>query len=425
MANIPTCRLRGSRRDFLRSGFFGVGIGASMPLVFRHSALEVAAQSFLEDKEAHPERILVVVELAGGNDGLNTVIPYGNDTYYKLRPRLAIRAADVLKLNPRAGLHPSMTGFRALWDQGQLAIVEGCGYPNPNRSHFTSMEYWHTGVPNAPESLGWVGRFADSFWRQPAAGRIVNIAERQSLAVQSDRHAPIVFSDPNRYVRAGDPAQESLYRNILERDTVQANRTLTFLRGIARTAADTSVKVRQAVRDYRTPVSYGSESSVSTLSTDLKKVAALIHAGFPTRIYYAGIGGFDTHASQPGAQQGLLMYVADAIEGFCKDLKRIGRSADVAVMMFTEFGRRVAENQSAGTDHGTATPMYIVGEKVRGGFYGAHPSLEELDSNGDLKMTTDFRRVYATMLQEWIGYGDSRAVLRGDFPGLGVFAGRG
>src|ERR1019366_4339766 len=153
-----------------------------------------------------------------------------------------------------------------------------------------------------------------------------------------------------------------------------------------------------------TPVSYGSQSSVSTLSTDLKKVAALIGAGFPTRVYYVNMGGFDTHAGQEGAQRGLLMYVADALEGFQKDLKRMGHSQDVAMMMFTEFGRRVAENQSGGTDHGTATPMYIMGEKVKPGLYGTYPSLQDLDGNGDLRMTVDFRSVYATMIQEWMGF---------------------
>jgi uncharacterized protein (DUF1501 family) len=188
-------------------------------------------------------------------------------------------------------------------------------------------------------------------------------------------------------------------------------------------AADySSGKVREALKDYHTPVSYGSESIASTLSTDLKKVAALISSGFPTRVYYVSMSGFDTHAGQAGAQQANLMYVADALEGFMKDMKRIGRSSDVAMMMFTEFGRRVEENQSGGTDHGTATPMYMIGEKVKAGLYSTYPSLTDLDSNGDLKMTTDFRSVYATMIREWMGYGGTNAILKGDFQTLGAFA---
>jgi len=160
---------------------------------------------------------------------------------------------------------------------------------------------------------------------------------------------------------------------------------------------------------------------VATLAPDLKKVAALINAGFATRVYYVSMGGFDTHSGQAGTQQQLLMYVADALEGFLKDVKRMGRGSEVAVMMFTEFGRRVSQNQSGGTDHGTSTPMYILGEGVKGGLYGSYPSLEKLDSNGDLILTTDFRRVYATMIAEWMGYKDTSAILKGDFPALGVF----
>lgn len=411
-----------SRRDFLRTGLFGIGVGASMPFIFRHSALAVAAESFLDGKEAHPERILVVVELSGGNDGLNTVVPYTNGKYYKARPTLGIRKESVLKLNDTLGFHPSMTGMKGLWDQGQLAIVQGCGYPNPNRSHFTSMEYWHTATPNVPESRGWVGRFADQSMPEAKPNTLINIASKQSLAVQSNLHAPVVFSDPNRFVRAGDPSQEMVYKKIINQKSEQGNKTLSFLKGIDKTAVDSSASVREAIAKYKTPISYGSESSVSTLSSDLKKVAALISAGFPTRVYYTMYGGFDTHAAQAGSQQGLLMYTADALEGFFKDLKRINRVNDVTVMMFTEFGRRVEENQSGGTDHGTATPMYIMGSKVKGGLYSTYPSLDDLDPNGDLKMTIDFRRVYATMIKEWMGYEDTKTILKGDFPTLGAFA---
>ena len=422
MANHQCLSCNQSRRDFLRTGLFGIGVGAALPFVFQHSALAMSAASFFGGSEAHPERILIVLELSGANDGLNTVVPYRNDVYYKARPTLAIKPAQTLKLNDELGLHASMRGFKSLWDDGKLAIVPGCGYPNPNRSHFSSMEYWHTAVPYGAESNGWVGRFADAAWPQGEPNRIVNVAARQSLAVQSSHHAPVVFADPERFVRAGDPSQEAVYKGILDRKSEQSNQTLAFLQGIARTAADSSVKVREAVKSYRTPISYGSESSVATLSTDLKKVAALINAGFPTRVYYVSIGGFDTHANQAGTQQQLLMYVADAIEGFLKDMKRLNRASDVALMIFTEFGRRVAQNQSQGTDHGAASPMYVIGEKVKGGLYGSYPSLEKLDDNGDLVMTTDFRRVYATMIQEWMGYAETKTILRGDFASLGVFA---
>jgi len=332
-----------------------------MPFMFEHSA-----------------RILVVVELAGGNDGLNTVVPYRNDEYYRKRPSLAVKKERVLTLNDEIGLHPSMTGMKRLWDAGQLAIVQGCGYPNPNRDHCTSMEYWHTAVPDGVESLGWLGRFADDYWPAEQGATMVNIAHRKSLAVQARRHAAVVFYDH--------------LADVIDKGA-----------------------------NYRTPVSYGSETLAATLSTDLKKVAALIHGGFPTRVYYVSMGGFDTHAAQAEAQQELLMYTADALEGFLKDLKRIGRSSDVAIMVFTEFGRRVEENQSGGTDHGTATPMYVLGEKVKPGLYGSYPSLSDLDANGDLKMTVDFRSVYATMIDRWMGCHDANAILKGNFAPLEIF----
>ena len=333
-----------SRRELL-AGL----VGLSVPLVFRSSALALAA----DDIDSTSARILVVVELAGGNDGLNTVIPYASDAYYAARPNLAIPKHEVLRLDGEIGLHPIMRGLSSLWDGGRLAIVQGCGYPDPVRSHFESMEYWHTAVPHRPEPTGWVGRFADARWPAGAESSIVNISERQSLAVQSDRQAPIVFRDPQRFVRAGAPDQEAVYRSMLGWQSDGDSRNLAYLREISRTAEASSERVREATARYKTPVSYGSRSQAASLSVDLRNVAALIDAGFPTRIYYVSMSGFDTHAGQLQNQSPLLMYVADALEGFLQDLRRIGRARDVATMVFTEFGRRVAENRSGGTDHGT------------------------------------------------------------------------
>ena len=317
MANEFECKTCSSRRDFLRTGFFGVGVGLSMPFVFEHTANAMAAESYFGAAGSTPERILVVVEMTGGNDGLNTVVPYRNDVYYKKRPTIAIKSETVLKLNDEIGLHPSMNGMKHLWDDGKLAIVQGCGYPNPNRSHFTSMEYWHTAVPNGVESNGWVGRFADARWPEPTPGLLVNIAAKQSLAVMSSRHAPVVFSDPKRYMRAGDPSTgPGLPGSSSKRTTTKSNKTLAVRPAIFRALQQSSSgKVRDAVASYQTPVSYGSESLASTLSTDsCSKVTALINAGFPTRVYYVNMSGFDTHAGQANQQNGLLMYVADALE---------------------------------------------------------------------------------------------------------------
>jgi uncharacterized protein (DUF1501 family) len=303
-----------SRRDFLRAGTYGLGVTAGLPLFLRHVSEAQAAGLLAGAEEKYPNRILVVLELSGGNDGLNTIVPWSDDAYYKARPTLAIKANDSIKLNDRFALHPAMTSFESL-------------YPTNNSS-------------------------------------------------------------------------------------------LDFLNQVSRTATAGAALVRNACAEYKTMVDYGSDND---LTLDLKKVSGMIKAGLPTRIFYVSQGGYDTHAAQAGSQQTLLIYFADALRGFMEDLERIGRADDVAAMVFTEFGRRVNENLSRGADHGTATPMYIVGKKIKGGFYGKAPSLMDLD-DGNLKMTTDFRSVYATMLKEWMGFDDTKTVLKGEYSTLGVFA---
>jgi len=399
---------------------YGIGVGAALPLVLGRTSAALAAQALEGTSiEKHPERILVVIELAGGNDGLNTVVPYGDPAYYRARPRLGIPEKDVLKAAAGVGFHPSMTGFERLYKDGHLAVVHGCGYDHPSLSHFSSMGFWHTGVPNSGEPLGWLGRLADETYVPSTRNVIVNLGNSQSLAVRSRKHSPLVFSDPGRFRRDGTDDEKAALAS-LGQGTVTANSTLDFLAATAQNAADSSDFVRKATMGYQTPVDYGTGGG---LGGNLQRVAALIKADIPTRLFYVTYQGnsFDTHVQQADLHSRLLMYTADAVRGFIDDLERIGRADQVAVMIFTEFGRRVEENGSLGTDHGTATPMFIVGKGVKGGFYGQHPSLTDLD-DGNMKMTTDFRSVYATMIKEWLGYDDTPAVLRGRFEPLGVFA---
>ena len=409
-----------SRRDLLVKGLYGIGVTAGLPVLLNRTSAALAAQALTgTSMETSPERILVVVELSGGNDGLNTVVPYGDDAYYRVRPNLGIRESDVLKIEDGYGLHPSLVGFERLYKDGQMAVVHGCGYDNPSLSHFSSMGFWHTGVPNGGEPLGWLGRLADGAYDHDAQGnRIVNIGTRQSLAVRSRHHSPLVFNDPRTFRREGTDDQKATLERMTQA-TESGNTTLEFLAGTAQNAAESSEFVRQAAAAYQTPVDYG----IGGLSPQLRRVAALINADMPTRIYYVTYQGnsFDTHVHQADPHARLLAYTADAVRGFTEDLKRLGRAADVAILMFTEFGRRVEENASLGTDHGTATPMFMVGTGVKGGLYGKHPSLIDLD-DGNLKKTTDFRRVYATMIKEWLKYDDTQAVLKGSFDPLGAFA---
>jgi uncharacterized protein (DUF1501 family) len=408
-----------SRREFLVRGLYGLGIGGTLPFLLNQTSAALAAEALRGTSvEKHPERILVVVELSGGNDGLNTVVPYADAAYYKARPRLGINEKEVIKADHGFGFHPAMVGFERLYKDGHLGIVHGCGYDHPSLSHFSSMGFWHTGVPNGGESLGWLGRVADRNYDPATKNVIVNLGTSQSLAVRSGLHSPLVFDEPARFRREGaDDEKKALVE--MSRPKGTDNATLEFLASTAQNAAESSDFVRQATSAYHTPVDYGIGGG---LSSNLQRVASLIASGIPTRLYYVTYQGnsFDTHVQQADLHSRLLMYTADAINGFVQDMKRIGRDQEVALMVFTEFGRRVEENGSLGTDHGTATPMFIAGAGVKGGFYGQPPSLTDLD-DGNLKMTTDFRRVYATMIKEWLGYDDAGAILKGQFDSLGVF----
>jgi uncharacterized protein (DUF1501 family) len=399
---------------------YGIGVGGMLPLLLSRTSAALSAQALQGTSiEKHPNRILVVIELSGGNDGLNTIVPFGDPAYYKARPKLGIAEREVIKIGDGFGLHPSMVGFERLFKDGRLAVVHGCGYEHPSLSHFSSMGFWHTGIPNGGEPLGWLGRLADQTYPSAAKNVIVNLGSSQSLAVRSRQHSPLVFDDPGRFRREGTDEEKQALAMLSAPRTTE-NATLEFLASTAKNATESSDFVRRASASYRTTVDYGQGGG---LAGNLQRVAALIAAEMPTRLYYVTYAGnsFDTHVQQADLHTRLLMYTADAVRGFVDDMARLGRGDDVAVMIFTEFGRRVEENGSLGTDHGTATPMFLVGKGVKGGFYGRHPSLTDLD-DGNMKMTTDFRRVYATAITEWLGYDQTQVVLKGTFAPLGVFA---
>lgn len=397
------------RRRLLRAGALGLGAGLLPRVRLR--------------PPAHPERILLVIELTGGNDGLNTVVPWRNDDYYRARPKLAIPAEQVRKLDDEVGLHPDCGGLEKLWHDGLLAIVQGCGYPDSSKSHFAGMDSWHTAVPHGQEELGWLGRFADAFWETPVEGRVVNVAPRLSRAVRSARHVPIAFKDPRRFGRMGDEAEQRVFETFGRRapDAGAEPGPLAHLDDVAATiheSADLIRRVREACAAYATPVLYGNETEIAV---DLKRAVAMIDAGFPTRVFHLSQRGYDTHTVQANAHKLVLHQLCNALMGLFVDLERLGRADDVAVLVFSEFGRRVAENGGQGTDHGTAGPMLVLGTGVRAGLHGRHSDLSEL-VEGDPHFTTDFRRVYASVLEEWMGFAGAREVLRGDFAPLGLFA---
>ncbi len=405
---MATSKLGGpGRRDVLRAGAYGLGLG-----VVGWGATPRVAGAATPDNE----RILVVVELSGANDGLNTIIPYTDDAYYQARPKLGIRPDKLHKLDDRYGVQRPLAGFERLYKDGNLAIVHGVGYAQPSFSHFTSMAYWHTGAPNSGNAFGWLGRLADGMDAEGTANFIVNVEDHELLAVRARNHVPLVFDDPTKFAR------ESLFQEKTALTTLSAARTPQnptegFLFDVAASAQHAEVHVRDACAAYRTPVDYG------LYHFGLERVAALIAGGFPTRIYYVAYpnNAFDTHVTQADTHARILTYTSDHIAAFIQDMTRIGRGDDVSVMVFSEFGRRVGENANLGTDHGTANVALIAGKPVHGGHFGSMPSLADLD-DGNMRYTTDFRRVYATMIQSWMGYPDVQGVLKDQFVPLEVFS---
>jgi len=402
----PSPRFGGiARRDLLRLGFGSLALGASGN--FQRSPFWAQAAAATQEG-----RILVVVELSGGNDGLNTVVPYGDDAYYRVRPRIGLKPERLRKLDQHFGLQSTMAGFERLYKDGHLAIVHGVGYDQPSFSHFASMAYWQTAAPNRGELYGWLGRAADVMDPQGHANYIVNIDTQQSLAVRSRVHVPLVFDDPQKFTRTGFAEEAAALKTIAGRGQAE-NEAQAFMFGVSRSALDAEQLVRDAWAKYQTPIDYG------LVRFGLERVAALIAADFPTRIYYVAYrnNAFDTHVYQSDVHARLWTYTSDHIAAFVRDMSRLGRGKDVVLMAFSEFGRRVKENTSRGTDHGTAGPAFVIGEPVNGGQYGKVPSLTELD-DGNLKYTTDYRRIYATLAGSWMGHRDTEGLLRGNFEPL-------
>ena len=355
---------------------------------------------------------MVVVQLGGGNDGLNTVVPYFDNAYYRARPNLGIgdprqprgSAGAALQLDETLGigLHPQLGGLKNLYDEGLVSIVQGVGYPNPNRSHFTSMDIWHTGNPDGRRGNGWLGRYFDNACGgtpEPEIG--ISLGSNSPLAMQGDQVMPVNFESADLYRWMGEDLDKGLntpYQNVGDQNSLnESSDQLAFLKRTSMDAQLSSQKVRKAVAQQPLSTYPG-----GTLSNQLRMIAAMIRSEMPTRVYYASMGGFDTHANQAGQHARLLRQAGDSLKSFYEDIKAQGNQKRVLTMVFSEFGRRVPQNASNGTDHGTAAPMYFIGDMVEPGVHGRHPSLSDLD-NGDLKFTTDFRSCYAEVLDNWMG----------------------
>ena len=391
----------------------------------------MAADSAIQTATGKDGPILIVLQLAGGNDGLNTLVPFGDDAYFRARPTLAIPGGKTLRLTDQLGLNPKLVGLKSLHDEGHLAIVQGVGYPNPNRSHFRSTEIWHTASDSGvTENYGWMGRYFDSCCKgeDPAIGVSIGGQPPQAFAAPEPRG--ITFSRPEQFRfdlknTSDRNVADEFFRSVNDFESGEmdggsigmlpghadgAGDTLDFLQRTSLDAVMSSDKIAEIIKRTQPGASYPS----NRLADSFNLVARLIGGGMPTRVYYVAQGGYDTHSNQTGAHERLMAELDSSLSAFCSDLKAQGNFDRVLVMSFSEFGRRVQENASGGTDHGAAAPLFVVGGKVKPGIYGAAPSLTKLH-DGDIIHSVDFRSVYATVLSKWLK-APVEPVLKGNFP---------
>jgi uncharacterized protein (DUF1501 family) len=398
-----------SRRDFLKRSSL-VALGPLVPGFINRTA----ANAPTADRPGARDTILVVVQLTGGNDGLNTVIPYADPDYPRLRPTLRQTRDQVRRINDNLGLHPSMTGLADLLQDNALCVVQGVGYPNPDQSHFRSMDIWQAASTARDLTEGWIGKALRGI---PGAASF-HLADRNESAPLALTGAPVrvpsitALEDFQLRVEASNPTDRRQQTAVIEGTATGNASAGSLIDFVHRTAANTyasSRRLQEVGRTYQPRVPYPN----SGLSNHLRLAAQLIDAGLGARLFYVSIDGFDTHAGQAAVHANLLREVSEAMTAFFRDMAARGHRDRILMMTFSEFGRRGRENGSRGTDHGSAAPMLLVGGRVRSGVVGAHPSLAQLEA-GNLRHHTDFRQVYAAVLDHWLGV-PSRQVLGQEF----------
>ncbi len=364
-----------------------------------------------------PDNVLVVVQMGGGNDGLNTVVPWSDDAYHRVRPAIHLAETQVLKLNDRIGFNPALKGLHELYKEGRVALVQGVGYPNPNRSHFEATQIWETASPDRPQQYGWLGRYLDKRFSnaKPASMfEAVSLGDVLPAAlVASHVEVPAIGALNAFGYNTGRDLASKQSAGVLY-DGAKAGQS-PYLAMIAQTARDAyhgGDTLRKQTAEFTNKATYANNGFAQQLAL----AAKLIGSTAGSKIVFVSLGSFDTHAGQRAQQDRLLGYLGDGLMSFYQDLAAHGLDKKVLTMTFSEFGRRVAQNASNGTDHGTAMPLFIVGGGVKGGIYGEHPSLTDLN-HGDLKFSTDFRAVYATVIEKWLGRNPSD-VLNGSYPTL-------
>ncbi|MBA2288402.1 MAG: DUF1501 domain-containing protein [Ktedonobacteraceae bacterium] len=408
-----------TRRAMIKDGLMVVSAGMVMPSIFSRGVTSARAQALDGSRfaQAANNNILIVVQLAGGNDGLNTVVPYSDSRYHKMRPTLGLADSQVLHLDTRLGLHPNMQPLKQIWDQGHMAIVEGVGYPNQSLSHFQAMDIWQTLDLNGSGSEGWLGKLvAGLVDKDGHPFKALDIGVQTAQALSSITASVPTVANLQSYRIYPDPVDSDggsarlqalmkLYNSYPSTSPYAALLDMT-----ATNAQEGSRQLHQADAQYKPAVTYPQ----GPFAQGLKVLAEAIVQGLGLRVGYVTLGGFDTHANQQATHALLMKTLADGLSAFYNDLQQQNKADNVVIMTWSEFGRRVEENGSLGTDHGTAAPLFVLGKAVNRGIFGEPPDLGSLDANGNLKYTTDFRAVYATVLDRWMG-ASSTDVLGGSY----------
>ncbi len=408
-----------NRRELLRSGLLSLSAGVYVPTMLSRAAAAAAAETSASGIATPDGQTLIVIQLAGGNDGLNTVVPYADGRYRSLRPTLGLPDEDVLVIDDRHGFHKSLTGLQGLYEKGDLAVVESVGYAHPSFSHFQAMDIWQSADPTEARREGWLAQLVEG--AVDANGHPLGALALGTQVPPALCCPPIptpVVERADRYRLLADPKSASLSKN---RDDA-LRRLYQSYRGPApyatvlnenSNAAERSVaQFQAAVASYQTAIEYPK----TPLADGLKMFASLIASGAGLKIGYVVLGGFDTHANQASHHATLLSTLDSAVTAFMADIAAQGKSEKVLLVTWSEFGRRAVENGSGGTDHGSAAPLFVVGGRVRGGFYGARPDLAKLD-NGNIPFAVDFRSIYSTILEHWMQT-DSKPLLDGSFATL-------
>ena len=364
------------------------------------------------NKNALTNKKLVIIQWSGGNDGLNTLIPFENDIYYKSRPRLAIAKNEVLKLNDDLGFNPVMSEMKNLFKEGYMTIVNNVGYPNPDRSHFRSMDIWHTGS-NSDEYLttGWLGRYLDATCGSQceSAHQAIEVDDTLSLVMKGENIKGLALKDAKKLYDATQDKNIQALAKLSNHPHEHENVDYLY-----KTLAET-VSSANYIHNKSNTFKNKKEYPQSPLGHQLKTIAQLINSGIETNVYYTSISGFDTHVNQKNQQERLLKMYSEAVKVFVDDLKQNGHLNDTIIMTFSEFGRRVSQNASGGTDHGTANNLYLIGGNLKkAGIYNEQPNLSDLDE-GDLKYSVDFRSIYATLIKKHL-QANEKSILCGSFP---------